>query len=135
MEENFKLIKRYQYSSEAKIFSNKLESEGIKVYLRDMHTIDSNPLWSNAVGGVKIFVKSEDFERAQMSLSEVSPYSLDENNELKKCPKCNAEEVEMITSIKDLKTLFTFAFLVLFTLMPFYSKHRYKCNNCKFEFN
>jgi hypothetical protein len=129
MEENFKLIKRYQYSSEAKIFSNKLESEGIKVYLRDMHTIDSNPLWSNAVGGVKIFVKSEDFERAQMSLSEVSPYSLDENNELKKCPKCNAEEVEMITSIKDLKTLFTFAFLVLFTLMPFYSKHRYKCNN------
>jgi hypothetical protein len=135
MEENFKLIKRYQYSSEAKIFSNKLESEGIKVYLRDMHTIDSNPLWSNAVGGVKLFVKSKDFERAQMSLSEVSPYSLDENNELKKCPKCNAGEVEMITSIKDLKTLFTFAFLVLFTLMPFYSKHRYKCNNCKFEFN
>jgi hypothetical protein len=56
MEENFKLVKSYQYSSEAKIFSSKLESEGIRVYLRDIHIIDSNPHLSTAVGVVKLFV-------------------------------------------------------------------------------
>jgi hypothetical protein len=135
MEENFKLVRSYQYSSEAKIFSSKLESEGITVYLRDIHIIDSNPHLSTAVGGVKLFVESKDFEKAQRSLSEISPYSLDENNEPIKCPKCKAEAIEMTTSIKDLKTLFAFIFSLFFVLIPFYSKHRYKCNICKFEFN
>lgn len=93
MEENFKLVRSFQYSSEAQIFSGKLESEGIEVYLRDNNTVDSNPIWSNAVGGVKLFVKSEDFEKANLVLSEVSPFSFDENNKLLKCPNCGAEEV------------------------------------------
>ncbi|SNS01529.1 DUF2007 domain-containing protein [Flavobacterium sp. ov086] len=135
MEENFKLLRRFQYSSEAQIFSGKLESEGIKIYLRDNNIVDSNPIWSNAVGGVKLFVKSEDFERANLILSDISQFSFDENNKLIKCPNCGAEEIEMVTSIKDLKTFFAFIFSLLFILIPFYSKHRYKCNKCKFEFN
>jgi predicted RNA-binding Zn-ribbon protein involved in translation (DUF1610 family) len=135
MEENFKLVRSYQYSSEAQIFSGKLESEGIEVYLRDNNTVDSNPLWSNAVGGVKLFVKSEDFEKANIILSEISQFSFDENNKLIKCPNCGAEEIEMVTSVKEVKTLFAFIFSLLFILMPFYSRHRYKCNKCKFEFN
>jgi len=135
MEENFKLVRRFQYSSEAQIFSGKLESEGIKIYLRDNNIVDSNPIWSNAVGGVKLFVKSEDFERANLILSDISQFSFDENNKLIKCPNCGAEEIEMVTSIKDLKTFFAFIFSLLFILIPFYSRHRYKCNKCKFEFN
>ncbi|MFH7003099.1 putative signal transducing protein [Flavobacterium bizetiae] len=135
MEENFKLVRRFQYSSEAQIFSGKLESEGIEIYLRDNNIVDSNPFWSNAVGGVKLFVKSEDFEKANMILSDISQFSFDENNKLLKCPNCGAEEVKMVTSIKDLKTLLAFVFLLLFILMPFYSWYRYKCNKCKFEFN
>jgi predicted RNA-binding Zn-ribbon protein involved in translation (DUF1610 family) len=135
MEENFKLVRSYQYSTEAQIFSGKLESEGIEVYLRDSNTVDSNPIWSNAVGGVKLFVKRQDFEKANIILSEISQFSFDENNKLIKCPNCGAEEIEMVTSVKDLKTLFAFVFSLLFILMPFYSKYRYKCNKCKFEFN
>lgn len=135
MEENFKLVRSFQYSSEAQIFSGKLESEGIEIYLRDNNIVDSNPIWSNAVGGVKLFVRSEDFEKANIILSDVSQFSFDENNKLLKCPDCGAEEVEMVTSIKDLKTLLAFVFSLLFVLMPFYSRHRYKCNKCKFEFN
>ncbi len=135
MEENFKLVRSFQYTSEAQIFSGKLESEGVEVYLRDNNTVDSNPIWSNAVGGVKLFVKSEDFDKANIILSDISQFSFDENNKLLKCPNCGAEEVEMVTSIKDLKTLLAFIFSLLFILMPFYSRHRYKCNKCKFEFN
>ena len=135
MDENFKLVRSYQYSSEAQIFCGKLESEGVEVYLRDINTVDSNPIWSNAVGGVKLFVKSEDLEKANRILSEISQFSVNEHNELIKCPNCGAEEIEMVTSIKDTKSLLAFIFSLLFVLMPFYSKHRYKCNKCKFEFN
>ena len=131
----FKLIRSYQYSSEAIIFKGKLESEGIEVFMRDNNTVDTNPLYSNAVGGVKIFVKNEDFAEANDILSQVSEYSLDEESQLIKCPKCGAEQIIMITSINDLKSFFSFIFSLLFVLMPFYSKHKYKCNSCKFEFN
>ncbi|GAA4046702.1 putative signal transducing protein [Flavobacterium chungnamense] len=135
MEEQFQLVGRYQYSSEALIYKGKLESEGIEVFIRDNNIVDSNPLYSNAVGGIKLFVKEEDLEKAQLILSEVSQYSLDENNQLIKCPKCNAEQVEMVTSIKDIRSFLAFLFSVLVVYMPFYSKHKYKCQSCKFEFN
>ena len=61
-EEKFTLLRRFQYSSEAIIYQGKLESQGIEVFLRDNNIVDSNPLYSNAVGGVKMFVKTEDFE-------------------------------------------------------------------------
>jgi DNA-directed RNA polymerase subunit RPC12/RpoP len=131
----FKLIRRYQYSSEAIIFKGKLESEGIEVFMRDNNTVDTNPLYSNAVGGVKLFVKSEDFVEANNILSQISEYSLDEENQLIKCPKCGGKQINMVTSINDLKSFFSFIFSLLFVLMPFYSRHKYKCNKCKFEFN
>jgi hypothetical protein len=136
MEESiFKLIRRYQYSSEAIIFKGKLESEGIEVFMRDNNTVDTNPLYSNAVGGVKLFVKKEGFVEANKILSQVSEYSLDEENQLIKCPKCDVEQITMITSINDLKSFFSFIFSLLFVLMPFYSKYKYRCNSCKLEFN
>ncbi len=136
MEEmTFRKIATFQYSSEALIFKGKLESEGIKVFMRDNNTVDANPMYSNAIGGIKLLVKSKDFVKANDVLSEISEYSLDENNELIKCPKCKAEEIEMRTSIKDIKTLFAFILSLLFVLMPIYSKHKYKCNKCNFEFN
>jgi len=135
MQEQFQIVGRYQYSSEALIFKGKLESEGIEVYIRDNNIVDSNPLYSNAVGGIKLFVKSEDFDKAQLVLSDVSQYSLNENNQLINCPKCNAEQVEMVTSIKDIRSFLAFLFSVLVVYMPFYSKHKYKCQSCKFEFN
>jgi hypothetical protein len=134
-ETTFRKIGAFQYSSEASIFKGKLESEGIRVFVRDNNTVDANPMYSNAIGGIKLFVKNEDFAKAATVLSEISAYSLNENDELIKCPKCGAEKIEMVTSIKDLKTLFAFIFSMFFVLMPIYSKHRCKCDTCNFEFN
>lgn len=135
MDKSFKLVKRYQYASEALIFQGKLESEGIQVFSRDINTVNSNPLWSNAIGGVKLFVRTEDYEKANEVLSEISKFSLDENDKLLKCPKCGAEEIEMVTSIKDVRTILAFMLLLLIAMMPIYSKHKYKCSKCRFEFN
>ena len=135
MEDIFELIGTYQYSSEAIIFKGKLESEGIEVFMRDNYTVDANPLYSNAIGGVKLFVKQNDYSKAQDVISQVSPYSLDDNSKLLKCPNCWSEQITMVTTIKDLKSLCAFVFSLLLSLFPFYSKHKYKCNKCNFEFN
>lgn len=136
MEDIFELIGTYQYSSEALIYKGKLESEGITVFIRDNYTVDSNPLYSNAIGGVKLFVNQKDYLKAKDIISQVSKYSLDDEHKLLKCPNCEEEQIDMVTSIKDLKSLFAFIFsTLLLGTLPFYSKHKYKCNKCNFEFN
>jgi transposase-like protein len=112
-----------------------LESQGIEVFLRDNHTVESNPLYSNAVGGVKLFVKTEDYQTAKQILDEVKLYSVDDDNQPIKCPNCNAEQADMVTSIKDWKSLISFALFILAYIMPFSLKHKYKCDQCNFEFN
>lgn len=131
----FKLIGIYQYSSEAIIFKGKLESEGIEVFMRDNNTVDANPMYSNAIGGVKLLVRNEDFIEGSRIISQISTYSLSEEDQLIKCPKCGVEQINMVTSINDLKSLLSFVFSLLIVVIPFYSKHKYKCNKCKFEFN
>ena len=133
-ETTFQKIATFQYSSEAIIFKGKLESEGIEVFMRDNNTVDSNPLYSNAVGGVKLFVKNDDFDKATDIFSNISQYSLDDNEKLIKCPKCGAEQIDLVTSIKDLRSFLVFLFSFFLIAMPFYSKYKYKCDNCKFEF-
>jgi DNA-directed RNA polymerase subunit RPC12/RpoP len=132
-EEQFQLLRRFQYSSEAIIYQGKLESQGIEVFLRDNHIIDTNPLYSNAVGGVKLYVRTEDVEKANQILEEVSLYSVDDNNEPLKCPNCGAEQVEMETSIRGWKTFFNVILLGFLALIL--EKHKYKCEVCKHEFN
>jgi DNA-directed RNA polymerase subunit RPC12/RpoP len=134
-QEKFTLLRRFQYTSEAIIFQGKLESQGIEVFLRDNNTIDSNPLYSNAIGGVKLFVKTEDYEKAEEVLDEVNLYVVDEENQPVKCPKCGNEQIDMVTSIKDWKSFMSFAFFILLYIAPFSVKHKYKCGGCKFEFN
>lgn len=134
MEPQFALVDTYQYSSEALIFKGKLESEGITVYMYDNITIDTDPLISNAIGGVKLFVRQEDFEKATFILSQVSDYSLDDNNNLVCCPKCGESKVLYLTSITSIKSLMSFIFGFLVSIFPFFIQYKYRCEACKFEF-
>ena len=131
----FKKIGQYQYSSEALIYKGRLESENIEVFVRDSHTVDSDPLISNAIGGVKLFVRQENYERAIKIMSEISTFSLDDEGELINCPNCGAKKIRLLTTIKDVKSLFAFIFSTLITVaLPFYNKYKYKCDDCNFEF-
>lgn len=131
----FKKIGQFQYSSEAYIYKGKLESEGIEVFIRDNHTVDSDPLVSNAIGGVKLFVRQNDYEKAEIILSEISKFSVDDKGTLIKCPNCGASKIQLLTTVKDLKSFFSFIFSTMFIALPFYNKYKYKCDSCNFEFS
>lgn len=134
MESQFTQVGVYQYSSEAIIFKGKLESEGITVFMHDNNTIDSDPMISNAIGGVKLFVKQEDADRATAVLSNISAYSLDEHNKPILCPKCGENKVLYLTSITSIKSLFSFVFGFLLNIFPFFIQYKYRCETCKHEF-
>lgn len=135
MENTFTKVAAFQYSSEAVIIKGKLEAEGIEVFMADSNTIDTDPLVSNAIGGVKLFVKTEDSDKARQILNEVSRYSLNDEGGLLICPNCKNNKVEVGTTIKDLKSLLAFLFTFIAVLLPVYTKYKYRCNNCGHEFN
>jgi len=135
MKETFKTVARFEYSSEAQIIKGRLESDGIKVFLSDNLTIDTDPLISNAIGGVKLKVLSEDAKKAERILRDIQKYSLDNEGNLVKCPKCNSEHVQLFSTIKNFKSLLSFIFGFIIGTLPFYAKHKYRCEDCNTEFD
>ena len=130
----FHKIANYQYTSEAYLFKGKLGSEGVEVFLQNENTINTDPLLSNALGGVKLFVKSEDVMKAKQILDAIPEYSVNDKGELLSCPNCGSTTITMVTSIKDVKSFFAFVYGLLTLSMPLFSKQKYKCENCAFEF-
>lgn len=61
----YSTIKIFSFPSEAYVLKSKLESEGVDCFLKDELTIQANPFYSNAIGGVKLQVKTSDFFLAE----------------------------------------------------------------------
>lgn len=134
MSDTFKTIARFQYSTEAQIIKGRLEAEGVQVFLSDNFTIETDPLVSNAIGGIKMKVLSKDAMKAQHILNSIHKYSIDDNGNAIHCPNCNSEKIDLFSTIKDFKSFFGFVFGVLFGTLPITAKHKYKCEICKTEF-
>lgn len=131
MKETFSKIAVFQYSSEAQIIKSRLEAEGIEVFLFDQFTVDTDPLVSNAVGGIKLKVWAEDEKRALQILRSISEYSLDDQGQEIQCPICGSTKVELISSIRDLRSLLAF----IFSFLPSSQPHEYRCDTCKQKFD
>ena len=134
IEKTFVTIAKYQYSSEAQIAKGRLEADGIKVFLADNLTIDTDPLVSNAIGGVKLKVYTEDELEAKKILKSIKAYSLDNNGQPIECPNCKQHHVELFSSIDNFKSLLAFLFGILTFTLPFHTRYKYVCEDCKTEF-
>ena len=135
MSNTFKTIARFQYSTEAQIIKGRLEAEGIQVFLSDNITIDTDPLVSNAIGGVKLKVLSRDALKAQHILESIQKFSIDDAGNPIQCPNCKSEKINLFSTIKDLKSFLAFIFGFLSGTLPFYAKDKYRCGNCNTEFD
>lgn len=133
-ESTFVTIARYQYSSEAQIVKGRLEADGIRVFLKDNITIDTDPLVSNAIGGIKLKVSSEDEKAAKEILKSIKAYAVDDNGNPILCPNCGKNEVELYSSIDSLKAFLSFLVGILTFTLPFHTRYKYICGNCKTEF-
>jgi len=58
------LYRRFESPVEAEMLAGLLRSEGIRVRIADAQSIGVQPLWSNTLGGVKVYVPAADAARA-----------------------------------------------------------------------
>jgi hypothetical protein len=54
----------------AHVSEGRLRAEGIEAYIKDEHTIQVNPFYNNALGGIKLQVKDTDVDEARRILAE-----------------------------------------------------------------
>ncbi|MDB9781721.1 DUF2007 domain-containing protein [Winogradskyella sp.] len=134
MQNTFVTIARYQYSSEAQIIKGRLEADSIAVFLSDNITIDTDPLVSNAIGGVKLKVRAKDENEARSILESIQVHSLDDNGNPITCPNCNQQHIGLYSTINDLKSFMSFLAGFVFGTLPFSTRYQYKCEDCKVEF-
>lgn len=134
---NLITLKTFDDAIKAHILRNTLESEGIECFIADENIVTINPLFSNAVGGVKLKVNDFDLEKAQEILKELNdqPFT-DENNAIISCPKCSSTNLYSdFKSMKSAKGIFAAIASFLFTVFPIYYKSVYRCKECETEFN
>jgi len=103
-------------------------------FLRDNITIDTDPLVSQAIGGVKLKVLAKDEEKARAIFQSIKAYALDDDGNAIKCPNCKQEHIELYTTITGLKSLISFIIGFISGTLPFSTRYQYKCEDCKTAF-
>lgn len=121
MNSKYKVLEVFEFSTEAQLIKAKLESEDIRTMLMDEKTIDSDPLISQAIGGVKLFVHKEDFIKASAIYNQIRNYEKDSEGNAIHCPNCNSTRI--LVAPLQRRNLF-------FMLFPFFEKTRHICNHC-----
>ncbi|MCI2229320.1 DUF2007 domain-containing protein [Polaribacter sp. MSW13] len=122
MNDNYKILAVFDYSTEAYVTKSKLDSEGFQTLLMDEKTIDTDPLVSNAIGGVKLLVHKNDFDKAAVIYNEIRTYQKDKNGNAISCPACNSTRI--LVAPAQRKNVF-------YMLFPFFEKTKHICNDCK----
>ncbi|UII78063.1 DUF2007 domain-containing protein [Flagellimonas sp. CMM7] len=122
MAEEFYTLASFEFPADVQIIKGRLEAEGIAVFLKDENTINSDPLISSAIGGVKLRVYAIDKERAKEIYDEVRNYATDNQGNLIICPNCKATKSETYYSRNS----------IFYKLFPFFEPKKYKCAQCNF---
>ena len=95
----------------------KIRSRWYQSFLRDNLAIETDPLVSQAIGGVKLKVLAKDEEKAGSILKSIKAYYVDDEGNPIVCPNCKGEHIEMYTTINNFKFLMSFLVgLTFFTL-------------------
>ncbi|KQC31771.1 hypothetical protein AAY42_14055 [Flagellimonas eckloniae] len=122
MAQEFHTLGSFEFPADVQIIKGRLEAEGIPVFLKDENTINSDPLISGAIGGVKLQVYSTDKERAKAIYDAIRNYATDNEGNPVVCPNCKATKSEIYYSRNS----------IFYKLFPFFEPKKYKCAQCNF---
>ena len=98
MPDNVVNLWRYRDLSEALIAQSKLAGEGVESFLTEEDILRMNWYWSNAFGGVRLWVREDQSEAALAALGEEIPAlftaeEVGEEYQQPSCPKCGSRDV------------------------------------------
>lgn len=70
--QEFKTIAIFNYTHEIVVIKHRLEQEGIQYYFENETMSSIAPFYSNALGGIKLKIHPNDFERVEIILDELN---------------------------------------------------------------
>lgn len=121
---------------EANIVKSRLIDSGIQCFLSDENMITVNPLYNQALGGVKLHLFEKDVPIAKHILQDedvqIPVEELEEATVI--CPNCESNHVGYVQATKDRFTVLSILISLLLMLYPFYAKKTHHCFNCQHEF-
>jgi len=105
MQDTFVTVGTFTHETEAYLFRSRLEHEGIECFIADNNITTVHPFLSNAVGGIKVNIRSSDHEKAKVIISEIEEQSNKHQSKKIKvgstiynaiegyCPNCDSEAI------------------------------------------
>lgn len=79
MKDGWVKIASFEFPHEVIVLRSKLESEGITCFTQDELTVQVHNFYSNAIGGVKLFINQTDLVRAEPILESFGIQMVKEN--------------------------------------------------------
>ncbi len=131
----FKTIAIFSYPAEAVVVKGKLESEQVQVFLKDEFSVATDPFATNALGGVKMQVYSDDYMKAMGILAQSNPELVKHRLEYIACPNCKRYQVREMHDISSAIGLREKLQAAMFSILPMTAQYNYKCKNCHTTFN
>ena len=122
------VIKTFDNYFLANISLTKLQDAGIECYLKDEYTVTIDPLLTNAIGGIKLVVKSDNVEAAMKLMQQFDKEYL----ESVQCPKCKATNFIQITK-PGVGNYLTAILTWLFASYSIAPQKIYQCQSCGYE--
>jgi len=137
-EEQVKLVvlQVFENPFQAHLSKSILADYGIDSYVQDENFVTLNPLYTNLVGGIRLMIKSTDFEEAKELLFKTDslPFTKEDDTVIT-CPKCSSKNIlSGFKSIKSIKSFFAILLALLTGTYPIFSDSTYYCKDCKTRF-
>lgn len=136
--ENIVVYQTFSDPVNAHIVKGLLDANGIDCFISDENIVSVNPLYSQAVGGVKLNVFEKDILRINSLLN--AGITTEETEVTEKtdssivCPNCNSQNVAYGGSVKRKFGLWNMILPFLLMVYPFTMRKAYHCFNCDHEF-
>lgn len=142
------VFETYYNPIEANIVKARLIDSGVQCFLSDENTITINPLYTQALGGVKLHLFERDVEVAKAILQD-EKVQIDLDGDIDYgasidvdtftapkhvCPVCNSTNVGYVQATKRRFGILTMIVSLLLMVYPFSAKKTHHCFDCKYEF-
>lgn len=143
------VFETYYNPIEANIVKARLIDSGVQCFLSDENTITINPLYTQALGGVKLHLFERDVETAKsilqdenvhMALDDAVEYNdevvslVQEEKSITACPVCGSSDIGYVQATKKRFGILTIIVSLLLMVYPFAVKKTHHCFGCGYEF-
>ena len=136
-EPRFVVIRAFTSPIEAHLACSALKGAGIDARLSDIHLVEAQWMYSNAIGGVKVWVPAAD-EEAARELLDQGPQVAEpaasrgiEEDRSAACPRCGSEDTAAVVAGRR----WTFLSWLVLGLPLFPVRRRSRCRHCGHVFD